>query len=228
MLEMKKYLNRRLTARQTVAIVALIAALAGLGYLSYTLVSAKILEAKVKASLPKVCAGIRDQRRVLVNAIEAYKTQFGFYPPDHVVSRQPLVVDAITNTLLYELAGVTYDPTNKEFQVGHLERADAKYVKEFFQCDGFKNCAENSNEVKHFLPDENPPVRQLHDDPDVFALSFPLYSEAVDPQVMWEFQVSSWRYISSNPTNNAGKFDLWIELKTKNQTVTIGNWKTVE
>lgn len=47
------------------------------------------------------------------------------------------------------------------------------------------------------------------------------------PRRWWEFEVSSWRYVSSSPANNPGKFDLWIEVKTKSQTVTIGNWKSV-
>jgi hypothetical protein len=89
-----------------------------------------------------VSAAIREQPRELLSAIEAYKAHFGVYPPDHVVSRQPLVVDAVKNPLLYELAGVIYNPTNKMFQLGGLEAADAKYVKEFFRLDGFKNCGE--------------------------------------------------------------------------------------
>jgi hypothetical protein len=39
---------------------------------------------------------------------------------------------------------------------------------------------------------------------------------------------SSWRYVCSATTNNPGKFDLWMELKTKDRTITIGNWKTVQ
>ena len=51
----------------------------------------------------------RTQRDLIVDAIEAYHTHFGFYPPDHVVSRNPLRVDPITNTLVYELGGTTVD-----------------------------------------------------------------------------------------------------------------------
>jgi hypothetical protein len=72
------------------------------------------------------------------------------------------------------------------------------------------------------------PARQLHDDPDVFAAGFTVPCAGLASEVVWEFDVSSWRYVSSSPTNNPGKFDLWIEVKTKRQTVTIGNWKAVD
>ncbi len=204
----RHYLARRLTGREAAAVVMIAAILAGLGYLTWNFITAKLLEVRVSAAIPKVCASVRRQRRTLLSAIEAYKAHFGVYPPDHVTSRQPLVVDPVNNPLLYELAGVTFNPTNQIFEVGYLEPADAKYVKEFFHCDGFKNCGERIDQVKIFLPVENLPARQLHDDPDVFALDFPLYSEALDPAVIYEISVSPWRYVSTSPTNNPGKFDL--------------------
>ncbi len=204
------------------------ATLAGLGYLICNFITARLLEVRVSAAIPKVCASIRQQRRTLLGAIEAYKAHFGIYPPDHVTSRQPLVVDPVNNPLLYELAGVTFNPTNQMFELGRLEPPDAKYVKEFFHCDGFKNCGERVDQVKNFLPVENLPARQLHDDPDVFALDFPLYSEALDPAVIYEIGVSPWRYVSTSPTNNPRRFDLWIELKTKTRSITIGNWEAAQ
>jgi hypothetical protein len=72
------------------------------------------------------------------------------------------------------------------------------------------------------------PARRLHDDPDVFALRFQVSYEGLEPEVVWEFDPSSWRYVSSSPTNNPGTFDLWIELKTRNRNIIIGNWKASE
>jgi len=228
MLNMKQHLNRPLTGRQTAVAILFIVVMAGLGYLTYNFITASILEAKVRSAMPKVSAAIRNQRRELLSAIEAYKAYFGVYPPDHVLSKQPLVVDPVTNTLLYELVGTIYNPTNKMFQLGGLEAADAKYVKVFFQCDSFKNCGERPDQIKRFLTTTPLPARQLHDDPDVFAVGFQVVDEGTAPEVVWEFEMSSWRYVSSSPTNNPGKFDLWIDVKTKSQTVTIGNWKAVD
>jgi hypothetical protein len=228
MLDLKQSLNRRLTGRQTVATILIVVVLAGLGYLAYNFITAAMLQARVESALPMVCSAIREQRRGLLSAIEAYKAHFGVYPPDHVVSRQPLVVDAVKNPLLYELAGVIYNPTNQVFELGALEPAQANYVKEFFQCDAFKNSGQRPDQLKRFLNSNPLPARQLHDDPDVFAVGFTVPYEGLSPEVHWGFDISPWRYVSSSPTNNPGKFDLWIEVKTKRQMVTIGNWKAVD
>jgi len=55
-----------------------------------------------------------------------------------------------------------------------------------------------------------------------------VFATDLDRQVAAGIDASSWRYVSSSPTNNPGKFDLWIEVRTKQQSVTIGNWKSVE
>lgn len=225
---LREYLHRRLTPREAIGVVIIIAAIAGLGYWAYDFARAKMLEARVNAAIPLVCAEIRDERAKLVSAIEEYKRHFGVYPPDHVLSRQPLLVDPVTNTLLYELVGVVYNPNNKMLQVGGLEPAEADYVRRFFQCEGFKNCAETRAKTTRFLTIDPPPARQLHDDPDTFALGFQVPLDKLDAEIMWEFETSPWRYVCSAPTNNPGKFDLWIELKTKHREAIIGNWKAVE
>ncbi len=220
--------NRRLTGREAAGILLILGILGGLGYWAYRYVTARLLEARVHATLPAVCDEIRNQRAKLIAAIEAYKAHFGVYPPDHVLSRHPLVVDPATNTLLYELVGVIYNPTNKMFQVGGMEAAEASYVTNLLQCDGFKNCAESPDKITRFLKLDPVPNRLLHDDPDVFALSFQIPVQSASPELAWEYHSSPWRYISSAPTNNPGRFDLWMELQTRWQTVVIGNWKAVD
>ena len=36
--------------------------------------------------------------------------------------------------------------------------------------------------------------------------------------------LNPWRYVSTNPTNNPGRFDLWAEIREKNRTNIVGNW----
>lgn len=228
MFSLKKYFMRPLTGRETAAVVMIVVLMAGLGYFGYLFVTAKMLEARVNAALPKICNNIREQRRGLLSSIEAYKRHFGVYPPDNVISRHPLTVDAIDNPLLYELAGVTYNQTNQMFQLGNLEAADAKFVKEFFHFDGFKNCAGQADMLKRFLVADPLPARQLHDDPDVFAVASTGSFDGVGAEVAWEIDVSSWRYVSSSATNNPGKFDLWIEVETKGKKIVVGNWQAAE
>jgi hypothetical protein len=186
------------------------------------------MEAKVNAAFPKACDEIRVERAKIVSAIEAYKAHFGFYPPDHVLTRQPLVVDPVTNTLFYELAGTIYSSTNQMYQVPGTEAAEAKYVRGFFQVNGFKNCGDGEGKITNFLKEASSPARQLHDDPDVFAVGFQLPYDGIPMEVYFDFQTSPWRYVSSSPTNNPGKFDLWIELRARSHKAVIGNWKAIE
>lgn len=78
-------------------------------------------------------------------------------------------------------------------------------------------------EAKEFIQ-----ARQFHDDPDVFGLAFNVTSGAVPSEVIWELDFGSWRYVSTSPTNNPGKFDLWMDIRYHDRTVTIGNWKAVQ
>jgi hypothetical protein len=228
MSSIKQFFTRRLTRRETALAIVVVAILLGLGYLACDFVATKVLEARVNAALPKVCESILQQRQTLLSAIEAYKVHFGVYPPDNVIGRQPLAVDAVNNPLLYELVGVTYNPTDQTFELGHLEAAEAKFVKEFFRCDGFTNCAEQADQVQHFLTSDPLPAHHLHDDPDVYVVSVFLANVNLDREVSRGFSFSSWRYVSSVPTHNPGKFDLWIEIKANGQSVTIGNWPSAE
>jgi hypothetical protein len=36
--------------------------------------------------------------------------------------------------------------------------------------------------------------------------------------------VNPWRYVSSNPTNNPGGFDLWVDVIIGGKTNRIANW----
>jgi hypothetical protein len=221
------FLKRRMSARDTTLVGVGVLLLCGLGYLGYQEITARLFQRRLMALAPKFSAGIRTQRAGLVKAIEAYKTQFGAYPPDHVLQQQPLVVDPVTNSLLYELAGVIYTSTNNQFQVAGLESADANFVKQFLQCKSFKNCGETEAQVKHFLSHDELPTWQFHDDPDVFGLGVPLDTTEADAEALWAFYagISPWRYVSTSPTNNPGRFDLWVEFKVAGKTTIIGNWQ---
>jgi hypothetical protein len=224
----RQYFNRQMTLRDTAVVIALVLMFAGLCYGVWSFVAAKLLEAHVRVAATQLSGGIRKERDEIVSAIDAYKTHFGFYPPDTVINRNLVQVDAISNRLAYELIGFVYNPTNRLYQAGRLEPAEAKFVNEFFHCDGFKNSSQREDQVKHFLPADNKYLSQLHDDPDVFALGFQMMYEGITQELANEIEISSWRYVCSAPTNNPGKYDLWLDLRAGRQNITIGNWKAAE
>jgi hypothetical protein len=227
-MDLNAQFNRRLTPREVAFVLLIAVLLAAITWLAWRTISAHNLQTKIDAAFPKVCDGVRDQRRILVKAIEDYKARFGTYPPDHVLSRQPMVVDPVTNTLLYELAGVLYNPTNKLVQAANLEPAEESFVLKFLNCDGFKNVSESAEKIPRFIKMDHMPICQLHDDPDVFLLGSPISDVALEPDVLVKFEMGSWRYVSSAPTHNPGTFDLWVEVKTPKRSSLIGNWKDAQ
>src|ERR1041384_3234674 len=86
-----------------------LALLASAGATAYRLFLLNRTKYHLQMAIPKVYQDLHAQRERFVQGIELYKRKFGTYPPDHVISRQPLVVDAITNQLLYELLGTLHD-----------------------------------------------------------------------------------------------------------------------
>ena len=45
------------------------------------------------------------------------------------------------------------------------------------------------------------------------------------PPIPTNPRLNPWRYVSSNPTNNPGRFDLWAEYIEKGQKKIIANWR---
>jgi hypothetical protein len=177
------------------------------------------------AAIPKICGELSQQRQLLQKAIEAYKAKLGFYPPDHVISRQPLVVDTVTNPLLYELLGTWQGPAADTFTPARFPAMHRSLIKSFFDTDGFKNSAAKADEVQHFLDAaEIEATVAVSSKPDVGLLGYYPDWEGIEPDIYSLIGPSSWRYNSSAPVHNPGSFDLWIEIITAQTNILIGNW----
>ena len=176
-------------------------------------------------AIPKICAELSQQRQLLQKAIEAYKAKLGFYPPDNVISRQPLVVDAVTNPLLYELLGTWHEPGADTFTPARFPGMHRSLIKSFFNTDGFKNSAAKPDEVQHFLDAADIEATvAVSSKPDVGLLGYYPNWEGIEPDIYSLIGLSPWRYNSSAPVHNAGSFDLWIEIETSQTNILIGNW----
>jgi len=164
----------------------------------------------------------------LETAIDRYKSACGFYPPDsHLATPDPL-----RNQLYYELTGTGYDPNQILYtNLDGSSSLTAANVSTAFGVGGFMNCTkpgggDEASVAKNFLPDLKPnqmgattshgvPVTILitaDGGPDVTYM--PLGQSGINP----------WRYNSSNPTNNPGSYDLWVQLSISGKTNLICNW----
>ncbi len=176
-------------------------------------------------------------------ALASYKDKRGTFPPDNPAN--PAV-----NVLFYELTGTTYSsPPNAQpasfiFQRLHGgETISRATVQSAFGPDvgGFFNSSFVAN------PRDNTQLQEA-EARDCFSQLKPKeYLEAtvpgrsgsvvlavlglqdVDGPVMYTSpttgrRVNPWRYISSNPTNNPGAYDLWIDITVSGKTKRICNW----
>jgi hypothetical protein len=170
----------------------------------------------------------------LETAIERYKAAYGFYPPDNPNG-------SMTNQLYFELLGTTNiggnspvfqsldDPTIQIHQ---------SYLSTLFGVSGFMNCsktgsAEDARAAQNFLPGLKPGQISpsiTNNEPDPFKM---LVTSVGGPDMAYNplgmtgtAGLNPWRYNSSNPTNNPGAYDLWIQLSISGRTNLICNWNT--
>jgi prepilin-type N-terminal cleavage/methylation domain-containing protein len=164
-------------------------------------------------------------------AIKSYHATYGFYPPDnHLTPPNPAI-----NQLYYELMGVANN--NGNFRTlddqATISSTDAQAT---FGVSGFMNCSkpgagEDTAQAKSFLVGLRP--NQLGTN-GVNSASIPFLCASVggpDPNYAPPplSGLNPWRYNSSNPTNNPGAYDLWVQLSINGTKYLICNWsKTVQ
>jgi prepilin-type N-terminal cleavage/methylation domain-containing protein len=167
----------------------------------------------------------RAEMERIATAIDRYKAAYGFYPPDNHINQTNRF---LIHQLYYELTGTKNISSNSpsatpEYQSLNdpsIPNLSSAQVTDAFGVGGFMNCTkpeggEEAGTARNFLPDlkakqvwnkftnNNAPVTLLITavgGPDVTYK--PLNQENLNP----------WRYNSSNPTNNPGSYDLWIQL----------------
>jgi prepilin-type N-terminal cleavage/methylation domain-containing protein len=177
----------------------------------------------------------------LETAIDRYKATYGFYPPDNQDPANDITYRFRINQLYYELTGTAIsDENNPNYQslnnpsLPTLTGGAGGNVQTFFGVGGFMNCSkpaggEESAAARNFLPELRPNQVWNNYTNLTITVGVTLLNGSVggpDPsyQPLGLQDLNPWRYNSSNPTNNPGSYDLWIQLSIGRKTHLICNW----
>jgi hypothetical protein len=136
------------------------------------------------------------------------------------------------NQLYYELAGTTNNEVNFVTLDGGAQIPVAS-VNTAFGTGGFLNCnsanksSENSQMAKSFLSDLKPQQVATTTVNGVANVTLLIGSVGGPDQAykpLGASDLNPWRYNSSNPTNNPGAYDLYIQLVIGGKTNLVCNW----
>jgi hypothetical protein len=161
-------------------------------------------------------------------AIESYKAKYGTFPPDNPGN-------FVTNQLYFELAGTII--TNGVYQT--LDGSGAIPTNQFGAVYGANVTGLVNSSVNAKGTDDKPAATKFVQDlkpGQVGALPAGPTVLVLTCSVLWDQPASypipngvpvgmnPWRYISTNPTNNPGSYDLWVDLLIAGKTNRISNW----
>jgi prepilin-type N-terminal cleavage/methylation domain-containing protein len=172
----------------------------------------------------------------LETALENYKAKYGAYPPSNKNPGNANYDPAILNQLYYELSGVTSerDASGKVVKFTTLDGAttiSADDYKNAFGVGGVENCTQGGGEdgisAKNFLPGLK--QNQISDNvSNNLVRTTMLITSVGGPDDGYRpldaAALNPFRYNSTNPTNNPGSYDLWIDLRIGGKTNRISNW----
>jgi prepilin-type N-terminal cleavage/methylation domain-containing protein len=175
-------------------------------------------------------------------AIEAYKAKLGFYPPDNPGN-------PVLNPLFFELKGTMATNTGSAAVYvtvdGSSTITTARLMALFGGVRGFMNCSKTvrggdestaainflktglrPNQIGKLIVDTDP--RETFD--AILLCSIPWAHNKGEPPLSSPPAATQppflnpWRYVSSNPTNNAASYDLWVDIAIKGKVYRISNW----
>lgn len=182
------------------------------------LLAAMVVPAMQSAISKRDRSQVEAELRKLELLINNYKDKYGSYPADNPAS-------TITNALYYELSGTTYAAPNFRTLDG-AEAITAANVTSYLGVPGFQNSTVGSVQAKNYLPELKPNQSALISvAPAIRVLTAPGKQHPNSVIIVNGRGVNPWRYVSSNPVHNPGRFDLWAEVYFDSKTNIIGNWK---
>lgn len=218
--------GRAFTLIELLVVISIIGVLAGLTVGLGGMASRKSKEARIRTEMNK-----------LINAIENYKSTMGFYPPDHQAvdpadARKTVGVPS-PNQLFYELSGTIF-LNNQFYLIGTQEGLPAATISSVFGSSGIANSvrAESLRDLPRAAKDvkftesfKASQVQRISDNPPVQVLAVPAKGPANRVINYRGVAVNPWLYVSTSPTNNAERFDLWTETLIGGKIIRFSNWE---
>ena len=209
------------TLIELLVVISIIGVLAGLVLGLTGVASRKGKEGRIKVEMTK-----------LINAIENYKSAVGYYPPDHQIMSNGVPVGLPSpNQLFYELSGTVYDSRSKQFYVpGRGEPMAPVSIKSVFNSLGFANAGREQKDVKFTEEFKASQYKRISANPPVDVLVAPVPGPKPGPG-SWTMNLGAagtanpWLYVSTSPTNNPERFDLWTEVVIGNKRIRFSNWE---
>ena len=204
--------RRAFTLVEMLVVIAVIATLAAMIFPAFGMI-------KRRASIQKA----QTELKLVASAITDYKHQYGHYPPDHPGN-------PITNGLYFELLGTVQKGLNFETKNGDARILAAEVPIQFGQ-GGFVNCAkgggdDNAQTAKKFLIELKPgQYGEIAAGSNIRLLACSVrWPDNNSSPIPTNPGLNPWRFVSSNPTNSNGEFDLWVDILVGGQTNRISNW----
>lgn len=190
--------SRAFTLIELLIVIAIIAVLAGLIFSAMPGIKAKQATSVAKSELTQIST-----------AIESYKARYGSYPPDSPTNVAP------ANPLYYELEGMilsdgSYKSLDGSYQIATNIVLDNLMIPGLVNASTTAAATDDRPAIETFLKEVKP-------DQITTTNGVRLLTCSVD-------ETAVWRYNSSNPTNNPGAYDLWVDLVFGGKTNRISNW----
>jgi prepilin-type N-terminal cleavage/methylation domain-containing protein len=213
------FCNRRtrsgaFTLIEMLVVIGIIGILAALILGTASIASSKMRRAKAEG-----------ERDALITAIQSYKNKKGFYPPDNTNSTTVV-------PLFYELTGTVvtnFGGGNSFLSRVSGDRLTAANLNTIFgnaNISGFVNSSADPSEVQNFCPTIAKSGRTAAFTTN--GITYTLFGIFVRGPVELDSadgkKVNPWHYVSTNPTNNNGSYDLWIDVVYSGKTNRISNW----
>ncbi|MGC3957911.1 MAG: type II secretion system protein [Verrucomicrobiota bacterium] len=171
---------------------------------------------------------VQSELKYVESAIEAYKDNVKVYPPEN--RNNPAL-----NPLYYELAGTKL--AGSEYQPlvgsGNITVANLNVFFGAGNVTGFLNVSRGSEDelkvAKDCLPGLRPAQYLEVQTNGVSGIVLGTREKGPAPFMLSDAaglaSINPFRYLSSSATNNAGRFDLWVDVLINGKTNRFSNWR---